>query len=225
MFFAAVLHQFRREPALAQEHAEAAIAVSLEHGLVLYQAMATLARGWALFNQGRQGEGIAQMREGVAAHRATGTEVLAPHFLAVLAEALGSCGRADEGLRISEEALELSNRKGEGYYKAELCRIRGELLVAMVPGSGPGKAADGNAMVESNHPIFSEAEACLTQAMSIAQQQEARSWELRAATSLARLYRRGDKQKEALDHLRRIYDSFTEGLDTPDLLAARAELD
>src|SRR5262245_54258146 len=71
-FFAAILHQLRREERMAQEYAEAAIAVSAEHGLVLYQALATTALGWALFSQGRQGEGIKLMREGLAAHEATG---------------------------------------------------------------------------------------------------------------------------------------------------------
>ena len=86
-FFAGVLHQLRREERMAQEQAEAAIAVSREHGLVLYQAMSTATRGWALILQEQQEEGIAQMGDGLAAHRLTGAEVILPHFLALLVEA------------------------------------------------------------------------------------------------------------------------------------------
>src|SRR5262249_238098 len=108
-FFASILYQLRREDQVAQEYAEAAIAVSAEHGLVLYQAVATTARGWALFNQGRHNEGIEQMRQGLAAHEATGTKVVITHFLALLAEALGKTGQDDEALRLLEEAFKLAD--------------------------------------------------------------------------------------------------------------------
>ena len=97
LFFAAILHQLRREERRAQEHAEAAIAVSSEHGLVMYQAMATITRGWALIEQGRTEEAIEQMRQGLAALQATGTELIRPHFLALLADALGRHGQARGG--------------------------------------------------------------------------------------------------------------------------------
>src|SRR6185295_17897195 len=137
LFFKAILHQLRREAQLAQELAEEAIAVSADHGLVLYQAMATITRGWAIIEQGRpQGtpgevsneELIEQMREGLAAHRATGAGVLCPHFLALLAEALARNGQHEEGLPLLEEALVVADGTGEGYYLAELHRIKGERL-------------------------------------------------------------------------------------------------
>ena len=81
LFFAAILHQLRREERMAQEHAEAAIAISSEHGLVMYQAQATITRGWALIEQGRQEEAIEQMRQGLAAYQATGTELLTSALL------------------------------------------------------------------------------------------------------------------------------------------------
>jgi predicted ATPase len=105
LFFKAILHQLSREERQSQDLAEQAIAVSSEHGLVLYQAMATITRGWAMIEQGREQEAIGQMcneevieqmRQGLAAHRATGAGVLCPHFLGLLAEALGKNSQADE---------------------------------------------------------------------------------------------------------------------------------
>src|SRR5262249_39243114 len=96
LFFAAILHQLRREERQTQEHSEAAIAVTSEHGLVLYQAMATITWSWAVIEQGRQGEAFEQVRLGLAAYQATGTEVIRPHFLALLAESLNRVGKAEE---------------------------------------------------------------------------------------------------------------------------------
>jgi len=169
-FFAAMLHQLRREERKAQECAEAALAVSSEHGLVLYEAMATIVRGWALFERGKQEEAIAQMRQGLAAHRATGTEVICPHFLALLAEALGKNGQAEEGLSLSEEALLMADRNGEAYYRAELYRIKGELLLMQAAGRGLSRAAaGGSAVFETEPPALSQAERCFNQSIKIAQ--------------------------------------------------------
>jgi predicted ATPase len=199
-FFGAIVHQLRREEPLAQGCAEAAIAISSEHGLVLYQAVATTAHGWALFNQGQHDEGIKRMRQGLAAHEATGARVVYPHFLALLAEALGKTEQEEEGLRLLDEAFTLAER-GEKYYLAELFRIKGDLI-----------RAQGD---------FRAAEACFHQSIKIAKQQRAKSWELRAATSIARLYQSQDKYEEARCLLAPIYQSFTEGFETPDLREAR----
>jgi len=131
-FFGAILHQLRGEERLAQEYAEAAIAVSADHGLVLYQAVATTARGWALFNQGRQNEGIEQMRQGLSSHESTGARVLFPHFLVLLAEALGKTGQEDEGFKLLEEAFTSSEGSEEKYYQAELFRVRGNSYCKLV---------------------------------------------------------------------------------------------
>jgi len=207
--FAAVLHQLRREERLAQEQAEAAIALSSEHGLVLYQAMATITRGWTLIERGLDEEGIEQMRQGLVAYQATGTEVVRPHFLALLAEGLGKNGQAVEGLRLLEEALALANRTGEGYYRAELYRLKGRLL-----------------LMQSSEPLaFANAEGCFNRSIEIAQHQKAKSLELRSVMSLARLYQNQGKQQEARGLLSQIYNSFTEGFDTADLREAKALLD
>ena len=143
LFFKAILHQLRREERLAQELAEEAIAVSSEHGLILYQAMATITRGWAIIEQSPRQEAsgptgneevIEQMCQGLAAHRATGAGVICPHFLALLAEALGKNGQAEEGLPLLEEALVVANGTGEGYHQAELYRIKGESLLVQRTG-------------------------------------------------------------------------------------------
>jgi len=226
LFFAAILHQLRREERKAQENAEAAIAVSREHGLALYQAMSTATRGWALILQERQEEGIQQMGEGLAAHRLTGAEVILPHFLAVLVEAFAKTRQVDEGLRVLEEALAVVHRNGERYYLAELYRIKGDLILLQATDRGLSRAArSGVPVLEARRSEVAEAEACFHQSIKIARQQKAKSWELRAAMSLARLYQNQNKRAEAHGLLEPIYNKFTEGFDTADLREAKALLD
>jgi len=225
LFFAAILHHLRREEGMAQEHAEAALAVSSEHGLVLYQAMSTITLGWALFEQGKREEAIEQMRQGLAAHQATGSEVVLPHFLGLLAEALGKARQTEEGLRVLDEALEAA-RHGDGCYLAELHRIKGELILMQASSRGISRAATvGKTVVEAELPPVAQAEGCFKQSMAIAQQQQAKSWELRAVMSLARLYQNQGKREEARTLLTQIYLWFTEGFDTKDLRDAKALLD
>jgi DNA-binding winged helix-turn-helix (wHTH) protein/predicted ATPase len=223
LFFASVLHQFRGEADLALEHADQAIAVSIEHELVLYQAMARVIRGWALFSQGRREEGLNEMGEGLAVHRAIGTEVLCPHFMGLLAEALSQAGQIEKGIELVEEALALADGKGEKYYQAELWRIRGELLLMQAERGGSLLRVDGTRTSTSarRQPDFSEAENQMEQAIAISRQQGAMSWGLRAATSLARVYRDGGKEVKARDLLTQVYDTFVDGFDTADLRAAK----
>ena len=127
--FAAVLHQLRREEQAAQERAEAVIALSTEQGFPFWLALGTILRGWALAEQGQGEEGIAQIRQGLAAYRATGAEIVRPYFLALLAEAYGKVGQAEEGLSVLAEALALVDKTGERFYEAELYRLKGELTL------------------------------------------------------------------------------------------------
>jgi len=226
LLFAAILHQLRREEGMAQEHAEAAMAVSREHGLVLYQAMATIVRAWALIKQGRPEEAIEQMRQALVALQATGTELVRPHFLALLAEALDKVRQAEEGLRVLEEALAVVHRNGERYYQAELYRLKGELLLKQSTARAVSRAAaGGKAVVETEPPALTSAEGCFNQSIKIAQQQTAKSLELRTVMSVARLYQNQGKQEEARGLLAQIYARFTEGFDTMDLREAKALLD
>jgi predicted ATPase len=163
------------------------------------------------------------MGEGLAAHRLTGAEVILPHFLALLVEAFAKAGQVEEGLRVLDEALAVIHRNGEKYYLAELYRIKGELLLLQAAGRRLSRApASGPVVLD---PRAAEAEQCFHQSINIARQQKAKSWELRAVMSLARLYQDQNKWAEAHGLLDRIYGNFTEGFDTADLREAKALLD
>jgi DNA-binding winged helix-turn-helix (wHTH) protein/predicted ATPase len=226
LFFAAILHQLRREDGKAREYANAAIAVSGEHRLVLYQAMATITLGWTLIDGGREKEAIDLIREGLAAHRATGAEVLCPHFLGLLVSALCKAHQFEEALRVLEEALAVANRNGERCYEAELYRLKGELLLLTPAQRFVSQAATvGRASTGMQGSHVAEAEVCLKQSIEIAKKQKARSLELRAALSLARLYQSHQQAGEVRTILAPIYSAFTEGFDTPDLRETRELLE
>jgi predicted ATPase len=204
LVYAAMTHQFRREGRAAQRRAEAAIALSDEHGLPQFQTVGAILRGWALAAQGQLDEGIARMRDGLAARREQGIELARPWYLALLAGAYGEAGEVDEGLRLLAEASSLSDK---GYYEPELRRLEGVLLLKR-----KGREAS------------QEAQACFEQALEQARRRSTRSWELRAAASLADLWRHQRKSREAKALLAPLYDWFAEGLDTADLQDARALL-
>ncbi|MBI3756687.1 MAG: AAA family ATPase, partial [Deltaproteobacteria bacterium] len=128
--FAAWLHQFRREAQVTQEQTEADLIPSTEQGFALQLAMGLIHGGWALAELGRGEEGIAQIRQGLTAYRATGAELTQPYYFALLAEAYGKTGQAEEGLNALAGALAAADKTGERWYEAELYRIKGELLLA-----------------------------------------------------------------------------------------------
>jgi predicted ATPase len=162
--------------------------------------------------QGKEEEGVAQIRQGLAAWRATGSAVWIPYFLALLTEAYGKTGQLEEGLTALTEALVVVDRTGERYYEAELYRLKGTLTLQ-------SKVQDLRSKVEE------EAEEYFLKAIDIAQHQQAKSLELRAATSLAHLWQRQGKQHEAHKLLSEVYNWFTEGFDTKDLQEAKALLE
>jgi TOMM system kinase/cyclase fusion protein len=207
LHFAAQYHQLRREVHAAQEYAEAALNLAQEHGFPQFRAMDSILRSWALAHQGQAQEGIEQITQGLRAHRATGAEEGRPCFLSLLAEAHGTLGEPEAGLTILTEALTLMDTTGERVWEPELYRLKGELLLQCS---------------SDNH---TEAETCFHQAIAIAQNQQAKSWELRATTSLARLWQCQGKRQEAYDLLAPVYHWFTEGFDTADLQDAKALLD
>ena len=204
---AALVHQLRREGHAARERAEALIALSTEQGFPYFLAEGTMIRGWALAAQGHGAEGISQLREGLAAWQASGTESWRSQFLALLAEAYAKDGQVEEGLSTVAEALAFVERTEERYYEAELHRLQGELLLQQSENSAPAAATS------------------FQQALTIARHQQAKSWELRAATSLARLWQGQGQRMEARDLLAPVYDWFTEGFDTADLKDAQALLE
>jgi class 3 adenylate cyclase/predicted ATPase len=202
-----ILRQLRREARATQETAENMIAPSAEHGLTNPLAYATSLRGWALTEQGHDDEGIAQIHEGLAAARATGTELLRPYHLCLLAEACTKTGRFDEALNAVREALAIADEHENRAFEAEVHRLKGELLL---------KQNDSNA---------AEAQSCFQRAIKIARNQSAKSWELRATMSLARLLAKQGHRDEAHTMLAIIYNWFTEGFDTADMKDAKALLD
>jgi predicted ATPase/class 3 adenylate cyclase len=207
LVFAAMLHQARRERQLVQDRAEAAITLALEQGLPHLVAYGTIIRGWALTMEGQWEQGIAQIQQGLVAQHAIGSEIARPSFLALLAEAQAVAGHAEVGLGVLAEALALVDHTGERYWEAEIYRLKGELLLQQAATDAP------------------QAAACFQQALVVARHQQARSWELRAAMSLSRLWQQQGKCAEARELLAPIYSWFTEGFDTPDLQEARALLD
>src|SRR5262249_55660558 len=119
----------RREAQAVQERAEAEIALCTEQGFAFFLAGGCLYRGWALVEQGQGKEGIAQLHQGLAAWRATGTQMHWPHFLALLAEAYREVGQTEEGFTLLAEALAQMEKTGERWYEAELYRIKGMLTL------------------------------------------------------------------------------------------------
>ena len=217
---AAWCHQLRREEQRAQEQAEAGIALSTEHGVPIFLAMSTIHRGWALAEQGQGEEGIVQLRQGLAAFRAIGASEGQTYYLALLAEAQGKAGRAEDGLSTLAEALTAVHNTGERVYEAELYRLKGQLTLQFkVQGPKPVLSLVEGSKVEE------EAEEYFHRAIDIARRQQAKSWELRAAMSLARLWQQQGKNAEARQLLEEIYGWFTEGFDTKDLQEAKALLD
>ncbi len=208
LYFAAHLHDFRREARGTQERAEELRALAQELGFAYRLAQAMFKLGLAAVAQGRVAEGIAQMRQGMTALRATGAELGLAHRLGRLAEAQGIAGQPAEGLEGLAEALATAERTGERRSEAELYRLKGELLLQRAtPGDGV------------------EAEACFHQALAIARRQGAKSWELRAAMSLSRLWQQQGNRDAARQLLTEIYGWFTEGFDTADLQEAKALLE
>ena len=205
LLFAAEVHMYRREGQSTYEQAEAAFELAREHGFAFRVAQATILRGWTLVEQGQGETGIAQMRQGLAAFRATGAELARSYYPALLAEAHGRMGQREEGLQVVAEALARSDSSGGG--EVELYRLKGELLLTL----------------SAEH--HTEAERCFRQALEIARHQQAKSLELRAAMSLSRLWQRQSKRAEARELLAPIHDWFTEGFDTPDLQEAKALLE
>jgi DNA-binding winged helix-turn-helix (wHTH) protein/predicted ATPase len=199
------VHQCRRDTEAVQHVAEAIMALGAEHGFPYITAQGAIFQGFVLVGQGREAEGIVQIRQGIDAYRETGSKVRA-YFLALLAEAYGEAGQAEAGLDVLAEALAHVAKTGEGQYEAELHRLRGELLLSL------------------SVDYQTEAESCFQRALDITRCQRAKSLELRAATSLARLWQAQGKRQAAYNVLVPVYKWFTEGFDTRDLKDAKALL-
>jgi predicted ATPase len=203
---ASVLHA-RRDVLAVHEQAEAAVTLSTEQGFPLWTALGMIRRGWVLAMQGQSEAGMTQVRQGIAAYRATGAAVGVSYHCVVLAEVCAHLGHIEDGLQALAEAHTWVEQQEERMWEAEICRLRGVLLLRQ-PGTPQA-----------------EAEAWLQRALDVARRQQAKSLELRAAMSLARLRQQQGKRAEAHALLAPIYGWFTEGFDTADLQEARALLE
>ena len=204
--WAAILHWHRREPHTTLEQLEPAMALATEHGLVPWTTQGTILRGRVMATQGHAVEGIGQIQQGLAAYRGTGSALLQPYFLALLSETYRRAGQAEAGLTGLADALRLVDNTGERWYQAELYRLKGELLLDL------------------SAECYPEAALCMQQALTIARQQQAKSLELRAAMSLARLWQQQGKSDIAQQLLAESYGWFTEGFATADLQEAQGLL-
>ena len=205
--WAAYVSQFYRDVPAVHMQAEAAVALATEKGFPFWGAAGTILRGWALVIQGQGEAGMAEVRQGIAAYRATGAALLVPYYCTVLADVAAHLGHTEEGLQALAEAHTRMEQQEERWWEAEVCRLRGVLLLRQ-PGTPQA-----------------EAETWLQRALDVARRQEAKSLELRAAMSLSRLWQQQGKGDEARALLAPIYRWFTEGFDTPDLQEAKALLE
>jgi predicted ATPase len=194
-----------RLPQEAYQSSEEILSLSSQHGFSFWLAEGSLYRGWSMAALGNAREGLAMLTNGLSMRRAAGAEISTPQALMLLDEAYARLGQPVEGLNCLAEAGQIIERTQERYNEAELHRLRGDLL---------NTTGDQAAAERDYH-----------QALEVAKWQRAKLWELRAATSLARLWRDQGKRKEARDVLAPIYNWFTEGFDTPVLKDAKALLD
>jgi predicted ATPase len=196
---------FRRRPDETRSYAALIVSICNEHGFPFWAASGQVLEGWAATCHGDTDKGVKLLRAGLAAWRETGARLWLPIYLALEAEGLSNAGDRDAALQTIDEAIATSKETGEQWAVAEVLRMKARLLAS--------RAAVG------------EIEALLLESIEIARRQQARCWELRAACDLARLWQQQGRDSEAFNLLRSIYDQFTEGFDTPDLLDAKAILD
>ncbi|MBV7339893.1 hypothetical protein KFU94_69130 [Chloroflexi bacterium TSY] len=207
----------KRSAVLAR--AEAAVTLSQESGMRLTLVWGNMLQNWVWGTQRFEAnpklaegpgaaqrtpeEAISQMHQGLDTYQSMDAQAFRPYFLALLAEVYGAVAQTEEGLEALAEALAIVEKTGERYYEAELHRLKGELLLKQ------GAADD-------------EVEACFREAIEVARRQAAKSWELRATVSLSRLLQQQGRGGESQQMLAGIYDWFTEGFDTLDLIEAKA---
>jgi predicted ATPase len=202
--FAAMVHQLRRDPPRVRQAAEACDSIAAEHGLSFWLAGSAIFRGWALAASGETG-GVEIMRRGISDWQATGSVTYRTYYLGILAETLHQHGEQQEAIKLLEESIQLADETGEGLYAAELHRLRGEIF----------RAIGG----------LDKAQSDFARALSLARQRDVRSLELRATASLAQLYKGQGRGKEAELLLAPMYEWFTEGHTSHDLITTKSLLE
>ena len=204
--YAAIAHQFRREAKEAYKRAEAAITICEDHNFAYYLGWAMVIKGWALADMGDCENGTEVIQRGLNTLRNTGAKRSFPFYLSLLAEVYGKKGMVHEGLQILSEAFEEVQNIEERWWEAELFRLQGALVL------------------QQPNPELEKAETSFHQALEVARRQHSISLELRAAISLYRLGQQQGRRNDAAKFLVEVYDRFTEGFDTPDLMEAKGIL-
>ena len=210
LVFNAFVHHMRRDIAKMRQRAEAAVKLARDEGFPSWLAEATIFVGWANAAEGHAREGLAQLQEGLTNRQAIGLELTQPLYLGMVAETYARLSQPLEGLDALADAIGRADRTGDRWWQADLLRLRGELTLTAYPENQ------------------AEAEAWFQRALALARQQQAKSFELRAAMSLSRLWRQHGRKSDAQHLVADVYNWFSEGFDTPDLLEAKsllAELD
>jgi len=207
LWFAGMAAVFARDVATVHAYGNECVTLASEHGFAFWAAWGRILQGWAGAQKGEATMGIARMRDGLAAAEASGSRVYTPLHLALLAEALALAGKIEDALAALDYALGKAAASGERGWRAEIHRLYGE-LTGRLPYPDPAKAEDS-----------------FRTALAIAREHGTRGYELRTATSLARLWRQQGRPGEARELLAPVYGSFTEGFDTADLKEAKALLE
>ncbi len=211
--YAAVVSQHCRAQDACLTQAMECLSVSTDHGFPLWMAAGEVLQGSSTaWQDGHLAEGIDQLRHGLQAWHATGAEAFRPYYLSLLAEALARAGDITEGLAVVSEAQAAAEQHDERWWQPELLRIRGVLLAASEPAHGGSSAT-------------APSEQCFLDAIDLARSQSAKSLELRAALSLGGLWRQRGEDARARALIGAVHGTFTEGLETGDLLEAKSFLD
>jgi tetratricopeptide (TPR) repeat protein len=201
------LHQHCRLGAITQEAGDEEIQIAEEQGFAFWHATGTLYRAGGLLQQGQLQDALPLIQKGMSAYTGTGAGLALPFYHSILGDALMQAGRFDESLKALDDGIAIADKNDDWFQYAELHRLKGELALARTTASE------------------SDAESLFIRAIEIARQQKSRSFELRATMSLGRLWQRQGRRDDAVRELSTIYNSFTEGFDTPDLIDARSLLE
>jgi adenylate cyclase len=205
--YAGYVHQLCREVSVVHSLAQSLTTLAHEQKFIVYEARGIIPYGWTLAQYGQGEQGVREIQHGLVVIQHSGAEPHLPYYLALLADSYRTTGQIEEALCALTQAVALVDKSGGHWYEADLHRLQGECLLV--------QSADNHAAAET----------CFQQAIAIAQHQNAKSFELRAATSLAKVWQQHGKRQEAYDLLAPVYNWFTEGFDTADLKDAKALLD
>lgn len=216
LHFGALLYQLRGDTEKVAEYATELLKLCREHGFSVWEPTGKVYKGWVIQqnSEGSHKEGIALIRDGFEEWEANLSRILSPVYLGILAQAYLQNDMVEEGLQTIDNALDFVAESGIRIYEAELYRLKGELLLK----SGKDEKTDGK--TNSSSQLQNEAKSCFKKSMTVARNQSAKSWELRTAVSFCRLLMTQKKQDEAYQLLKPIYEWFTEGFDTVDLIDA-----